>query len=323
MRIEKHVFVTLLSVLVFGLSISKAQVDVALRADTNHIRIGEQIGVKLLVIDHADDGLEIMWPLAVDTLSKAIEIIDVLPVDTQKFDEETIYMQQWFITSFDTGYHDVPAFELVVNGEEIKTDPFLIQVETVKVDTTQAIRVIKGVEEAPISLFEWIKHHWKWFAGISVLLILLFGIYLIIRNKNRELKLPKKEVKPAIPPFDFAMQRLEKLKEGKWWQNGDVKYYHSEISEILRQYLENEFEFPALEQTTREVMRSMRLTSIDTSQQKHINRLLLLSDLVKYAKEKPLASENEEVMTIALEFLSKTKPIEEKENVNKELGDEA
>lgn len=323
MRVEKHVFVTLLSIFFFALPFANGQVDVTLRTDTNHIRIGEQIGIKLLVIDHSNNTPEIIWPFAVDTLSKSIEIIDVLPIDTQIFDEETILMQQWYITSFDTGFHTIPAFEFVVDGEEKKTDPFLIQVETVKVDTTQAIRVIKGVEDAPISIFEWVKHHWKWFAGLSILLILLFGIYLIIKNKNKELKLPTKPPKPIIPPFQFAMKRLTKLEEGRWWQNGDVKYYHSEISEILREYLEHEFEFNALEQTTREVMRSIRLTSIDKTQQKHLNRLLLLSDLVKYAKEKPLASENEGMMTLAIEFLKVTKPIEEKISDDKDVSDEA
>lgn len=323
MRIDKHVIATVLSIFFFALSTTNGQVDVTLLADTNHIRIGEQIGVQLVVINHSDKTPDIVWPFALDTLSKAIEIINVLPIDTQAFDDETIFMQQWYITSFDTGYHDVPSFEFVIDGEERKTDPFLIQVETVKVDTTQAIKVIKGVENAPISIFEWIKHHWKWFAAISVLLILLFGVYLIIKNKNKDLKLQSKPAKPVIPPFEFAIQRLGKLKEGKWWQNGDVKYYHSEISEILREYLEHEFEFPALEQTTREVMRSIRLTSIESKQQKHLNRILLLSDLVKYAKEKPLAKENEEMMTIALEFLESTKPLEMVKTEDKEESNEA
>jgi hypothetical protein len=322
-RSLKPVFITLIGVLFIGLSIVSGQIDVTVQSDTNHIRIGEQIGVKLIVINHSKESPEITWPFAVDTLSKAIEIIDVLPVDTQRYEEETIFMQQWYLTSFDTGYHDIPPFELVINGEDYETNPFLIQVETVKIDTTQAIKVIKGVENAPISIFEWIKYHWKWFAGLSVLLILLFGIYLIIKNKNKGLKTPVKRAEPEIPPFDYALQRLNKLKDEKKWQGGDVKYYHSEISEILREYLEHEFDFPALEQTTKEVMRSIRLTSIDATQQKHLSRILLLSDLVKYAKEKPLATENEDSMKVALEFLTTTKPVVEKEIIVKEEGDEA
>ena len=309
--VKKRIAFSLLLVnLIFAFSL-KAQTDFKMYTDTNHIRIGEQINVKLVVINHSDQSPEITWPFAMDTLSQSIEILELMPVDTQSYEEETIYSQQWHLTSFDTGYQVIPPFEIIINGKEIESDPFEILVETVAIDTTQAIKAIKGVEDVPISILEWVKYHWKWFAGFAVLAILIFGIYLIIKNKNKELILPEKPKEPEIPPYDFALQRLNKLKEGKWWQQGDVKYYHAGISEILREYLEHEFDFPALEQTTREVMRSIRLTSIEQSDQKHLHKILLLSDLVKYAKEKPLAEENEDMMKLALAFVKNSKQEEE------------
>ena len=227
------------------------------------------------------------------------------------------------LTSFDSGQQFIPPFEIIINGTERQTDPYMIQVEMVKVDTTLAIKDIKGVQDVPISVFEWIRYHWKWFAGFAVLAILVFGIYLIIKNKNKELDLGEKVELPLIPPYELAIQKLKKLQDGKWWQQGDVKYYHASISEILREYLEKEFDFPALEQTTREVMRSIRLTGIDNLQQKHLNKILVLSDLVKYAKEKPIAEENEEMMALALEFVDKTKVLIEVDNDTKAKENEA
>lgn len=315
--------VLFISLLVIQSSQMIGQIDLRLKADTNHIRIGEKIGIQLIVIDNQQENTEISWPFAMDTLSKSIEIIELMAVDTQSFDEETVFLQQWYVTSFDTGYQEVPPFEVIINGEARTTDPFLIQVETVKIDTSQAIKVIKGVEDVPISILDFIKYHWKWFAAGVVLVILIVGVYLIIKNKNKELVLKDIPAKPIIPPFELALQRLEKLNEGKWWQQGDIKYYHSEISEILREYLEHEFDFPALEQTTREVMRSIRLTSIGQAQQKHLNRILALSDLVKYAKEKPLADENKDMMKLALDFVNKTKPKEEVKKEKENLENEA
>ena len=322
MRIDKRVLFLLITILFTNLTALKAQIDVSMFVDTNHIRIGEQIDLKLILISHNDEKLEVTWPFAMDTLSKSIDIIEILPVDTQKYEEETIYIQEWQLTSFDTGFHYIPPFEIIINGNEKITDAYLIRVETVEIDTTLAIKDIKGVQDVPISIFEWIKYHWKWFAGLAVLAILIFGIYIIIKNKNKELDVPE-QIIPLLPPFQLAINRLEKLRDGKWWQQGDVKYYHAAISEILREYLENEFDFPALEQTTREVMRSIRLTSVESSQQKHLNRILLLSDLVKYAKEKPLAEENEEMMNLALEFVEKTKVLVNIEPETKALSDEA
>lgn len=319
---NKKILFLLLSLFVFSLSNIKGQVDLSLYVDTTHIRIGEQVSVNLVLINHGEKSPEVTWPFASDSITKNIELIKLFPVDTQVYEEETIYTQLWYITSFDTGFQEVPPFEVIIDGIERETDSFLIKVETVKIDTTQAIKDIKGVQDVPISIFEWIKYHWKWFAILAILCILLIGIYLIIKNKNKELVYTKPK-EPEIPPFQNALERLDKLKEGKWWQQGDVKYYHASISEILREYLEHEYEFPALEQTTKEVMRSIRLCPIDTLQQKHLHKVLVLSDLVKYAKEKPTNEENKEMMFLAVEFINETKPEEIVENKVKEDVNEA
>ena len=71
-------------------------------------------------------------------------------------------------------------------------------------------------------------------------------------------------------------------------------------------------------------MQAIRLTEIDNEQQKKLRRMLMLSDLVKYAKEKPGDAENLEMLNLALEFVNETKPIEEKvEKVKIETQDEA
>ena len=52
--------------------------------------------------------------------------------------------------------------------------------------------------------------------------------------------------------------------------------------------------------------------------------MLMLSDLVKYAKEKPGDAENLEMLNLALEFVNATKPAEEKvEKVKLKTEDEA
>lgn len=318
---DKRLIILLLSLFIGGLSEVKSQVDLSFYADTNHIRIGEQVSVQLVLINHGEDSPEVTWPFAMDTLSKSIEVLELLPVDTQRYEEETIFTQQWNLTSFDTGFQTIPPFEIIINGEERTTDPFIIQVQSVKVDTTQAIKDIKGVEDVPISIFEWIKYHWKWFAGFAILSILIFGVYLIIKNKNKNIDVDMKPIAPLIPPHQLALEKLQKLKDGKWWQQGDVKYYHASISEILREYLEDAYYFPALEQTTREVLRSIKATSIDDVQQKQLKRILVLSDLVKYAKEKPIAEENEEMYKLALAFINHTKPVEKEDK--EEVGHEA
>jgi len=301
-----------------------AQIQLELIPDTNSIRIGEQINLSIVVKTNQNDSTEITWPIASDTLSGQIDVVRVVPVDTTEKSGLKYYNQQWVVTSFDSGQHVIPAFQLVINGDEYETDPFMIHVETMEVDTTQAIKSIKSVESVPISFLDWIKYHWQLFAGLGVLAILVFGIYLILKQRKKVKAAPIKKKAPKIPPFVTAIHRLKELKKAKYWQHDEIKKHHSEISEILREYLEYQFAFPALEQTTGEVMHAVRLTEITSEQQNHLRRILMLSDLVKYAKEKPGREENVDMLNLASGFVNETKPKEEPiVQVEKEVKDEA
>lgn len=57
-----------------------------------------------------------------------------------------------------------------------------------------------------------------------------------------------------------------------------------------------------MEQTTDETMRSMRRIHIEDGLRLKLRQLLSLSDMVKFAKEQPLPSENEQSMEDAILF---------------------
>lgn len=323
MNIKKQFYISVLLVWLLSGTGLFAQIQLELIPDTNSIRIGEQIHLSLVVKANQNDSTEITWPIASDTLTGKIDVVDVKAVDTTENAGLKYLTQQWVVTSFDSGQQIIPSFQLVINGQEHETEPFMIHVETVKVDTTQAIKAIKSVENVPISFIDWIKYNWQLFAGLGVLSILVFGIYIILRNRKKEKTAPIKKVKPKIPPYVTAIKRLSELKKARYWQKDEVKKHHSEISEILREYLENQFAFPALEQTTAEVMQAIRLTEINPDQQKHLRHMLMLSDLVKYAKEIPGNEENLEMLNLANEFVVATKPEEVVEKDEKEVKDEA
>ena len=100
---------------------------------------------------------------------------------------------------------------------------------------------------------------------------------------------------------------------GQLRQKGMIKDYHSRITEIIRRYFQDQFYLPALELTTSEVMQYLKQVRraeiiIDTT-----FNFLSNADLVKFAKFKPMASVNEEMMKQAVEIVEKTKPVPEKE----------
>lgn len=111
-----------------------------------------------------------------------------------------------------------------------------------------------------------------------------------------------------LSPYDEATGQLKKLEQEKLWQKGEVKKYHSEISDIIRIYLERQFNFPAMEQTTDEILFSVNKYEEIRGWDYLLKQILTTADLVKFAKYQPLPDENSLSLKNAFEFVEKTKP---------------
>jgi hypothetical protein len=304
----------LLYILIFlfgSLGLSAQSVDVNASIDTNFLLIGEQTQIELKVKYRIDgEAVEVQFPSFIDTISEFVEIVYTSPIDTVYPDKNDLSLieqkQRITITSFDSGSYVIPFFEIQINQNLFQTGPLQIEVRPMEVDTSKAIFDIRGPIEEPFSIIDWAKENWIWIA--IVLILLIGGIVLIYYLKNRPENI-EEEIKVIIPPHIIGLQKLQKLKDDQLWQNGKVKIHHSEISEIIREYLEKRYEVHALENTTDEIMQSLRFHSIQPNLLTKLNQILVLSDLVKFAKEKPLATENEMSLLNAVEFIKETKKI--------------
>jgi len=299
-------------VFIFGsLGLSAQTVDVNASIDTNFLLIGEQTQIELKVKYKLDgENVAVQFPTLVDTITEFIEIVYTSPIDTVYPDKDDLSIieqtQIITVTSFDSGSYVIPYFEIQINENLFQTGPLHIEVMPMEVDTSKAIFDIRGPIEEPFSIIDWAKENWIWIA--IVLILLIGGILLILYLKNRPDKV-EEEIQPDIPPHVISLQKLQKLKDQQLWQNNKVKAHHSEISEIIREYIEKRYEVNALENTTDEIMQSLRFHSIEPNLLAKLNQVLILADLVKFAKEKPLANENEMSLLAAVEFVKETKEI--------------
>ncbi|TXB66785.1 hypothetical protein FRY74_00965 [Vicingus serpentipes] len=281
-------------------------------ADTNSILIGEQINISLKTTYTVNEGaISIGFPTLYDTINQYVEIVNKTKIDTliPNKEEPYTFLQEQIITvtSFDSGYYAIPPFLFVVNNDTIASEPILIEVQTMPVDTAQAIFDIKGIIDEPFSITDWLKDNWWWLVAILVLAIVIIWVIKYLKNRKPEEII--EEVVPQIPEHIIALEKLEKIKEEKLWQEGKVKLYHSHISEILREYIENRYQVNALEETTSEILHGLRLQNISPELMNKLTQTLTLADLVKFAKEQPLANENEMSIGAAIEFVNTTKLI--------------
>ena len=117
------------------------------------------------------------------------------------------------------------------------------------------------------------------------------------------------------------MNSFEQLKQEEIWQQGDVKKYYSELTEIVRAYIQNRWMIPALEFTSYEILEHAFIKQIDATENEKLVYLLRLADLVKFAKAMPYLSEHELSFINAIQFVDSTTPPAEKEMLNQKGGE--
>ncbi len=289
------------------------------KLDTGTIMIGQQTKLQLSVMYRVDGSapgtkdygqVRITWPTTKDTLITQVDVLAQSKIDTGIPNKSDPYLFQQIktltITSFDSGYFAIPPFRFMVNGDSLnykETEPLLLQVNVPAVDTTAAIRDIKPPMTEPFQWAELIPYiAWGLAAAATIALVAFIAVKM---SKKKPLVVPK-VITPETPPHIIALRELEKLREQKLWQDGKIKQYHSSVTDILRAYIEGRFRVNALEQTTDEILLSFRSLVVDEDSKARLRQVLLLADLVKFAKEQPLANENELSMSNALAFVNGT-----------------
>jgi activator of HSP90 ATPase len=105
---------------------------------------------------------------------------------------------------------------------------------------------------------------------------------------------------------------LNALKEEKLWQQGAYKAYHIQLSDIIREYLENRFDIPVMESTTDEIKHLLRQKNLEKSLRDQVISALRISDLAKFAKAIPLPDENEFCMATGYSLVENTQVEPEK-----------
>ncbi len=274
---------------------------VSVEVDTTNIRIGEQFLFQISI----DDTSNVIIPENLEKL-KNLEIVQNRKLDTFR----NRLIKKYVMTGFDSGSYYIPSQQIFIKNRSYLTDSILINVATVAIDTTkQKMFPIKAIQSEPYILDDF-KPYFIWVI-MGLLLIAGLVYYLMNRRKNEEVQ---EESDVSLPPYEEAIDRLHKLDSKLLWQNNEIKKYYSELTEIIRSYLEKELKIPALEITSFELIKMLddfkqaSTIEIDKETIKKLNALLDEADLVKFAKSKPLSHEIEEDRRDAEDILNKLKP---------------
>jgi hypothetical protein len=171
------------------------------------------------------------------------------------------------------------------------------------------IRDIKPPVAIP-SGWEWL---W-WVLGALAVVLLLLAWRQFLKRMTR--------VSPA-PPVPAHVRAKQKLDEALALIT-QPKPFCIQVSDTIRFYLEERFDFRAPERTTEEFLRELSGTELlSPDQKKSLGGFLESCDLVKFAKYEPGENELRELHGSAVRLVEETEPAEiEAESRKAESGNE-
>ena len=287
------------------LNVNAQTVVVEAKLDQQTIRIGDQTKLRLIV--HQPLKEKVNLPKLADTLTGKVQIVSSrldTVIDQNAHNQATV-TQSYTITSFDQGTYTIPSYSIGSAAGVLKTNELTLMVQTVQVDTTKAIYDIKQPLAVSYTFWDWLKDHWIWVALGLAVVIAIIGVIWYLRKRPKTVTIIK-EIKPDVPAHIIALGKLQQLRDKKLYQQDAVKQYHSELSDIIREYLEKRYVVKTHEKTTDEIFAALKYMDIANEYRVKLNQVLILADLVKFAKEKPLPVDNELSMENALGFVLKT-----------------
>jgi hypothetical protein len=291
--------------LFFGNSIiAQLQPVITSKVDTTNIKIGEQIHFTVTV--DVDSTAQVFFPEG-QTFSP-LETVEAFKTDTTRKKDRITLQKIYALTQFDSGSYILPAQRIEINGAGFFTDSLKVDVATIPVDTVnQKMYDIKPL----ISVQKSNSAFWK----IFLIVLLIAGIaggliyWFIIRKKP----LTEEEKVALLPPLDRALLELKRLENSKYLIQDKYKVYYSELTAIVRSYLEEEVHISALESTTSELIQKLELLQdagelkLQDNTIKQFEKILQTADLVKFARSKPLTTVAEQDRKAIEEIVVKTK----------------
>lgn len=287
---------------------AKAQnIEVEARLDRVSIPIGDQ--TLLRVSAKMPLKTEVVFPVIADSIGK-VQIVKSLKADTVTDKNNpglATVTHNYAITAFDAGVYTFPAFVFHTKTGDFKTGAVTLQVKAVPVDTTKTFYDIKQPLTVSYTFWDWLKDHWlAVLLGLAAALAIAGLVYYYKKRPKNETPV----VVPAAPVLSadvISLNKLNELRAKNLWQQGEVKLHYSELSDLMREYLEKRFQVKAHEQTTDELFENLISKDISVESKTLLRQILVLADLVKFAKHKPEAFENEQSMEKAISFIMQTK----------------
>lgn len=298
-------------------------ITVTARIDSASMWIGEQTKLSFEISQQPDQ--KVVTPLFSDTIVGGLEIVEPMKADTVTSpDGHLLVTQNYVVTAFEDSLLYIPPYPFVLNGDTTWSKSLSLKViQPFVIDT--ASNQVTDIKSVFTPKFYWKGLIRKILIALLILLLIVALVIVVRRLMHKKSIFVSASPEPVLPPYEVAISKLNSIKQQKLWQQNRTKEYHTELTDVIREYIERTFDIPCMEMTSDEIVAHLNHLKFESKQAYvALLQLLHLADLVKFAKWNPAPDEHELSLSNAFLFVDQTKIEESKttEDANEEIPSE-
>jgi len=263
--------------------------------------------IRLFLEVRADEDMKVEFP-GFKEQPEGFSLVDEFEDLPQLLDNRRVLLRKHYeLEPFLPGEYIIPAWKISVFNRENISDKRLIETAKIKIivksvlvkGQKNVLREISGPGELPhegrVLLYCMIG------LGIIVLLSAAGGFILYRLRRRNEF------AEPVLAPHEIAMLAIENLLSEDLLEKGELKLFHSRLSDILRRYIEQRFGLRAPERTTEEFLEELRSNSVlEKRFRRMLRQFLTQCDMVKFARYDSSVEEVKTVLDICRSFIDAT-----------------
>lgn len=278
---------------------------VRLRLDRQEVELSGLVTMELSTA--ADAGSEVEFPDAAQALERfRVESVKALPERPEA--DRTVKTIRYELEPLEPGDSKIGPLTFTLKskgasetqGTELTTEAMTVTVTTSLMGDPEELTIADiedVVEVKPNRLWLWL--------GLGAGGLLAAGWIAV-----RALRPPKAEAVHRVyrPAHEIALETLRTIAAEQLVEQGRIKEFYERLSNCLRRYIEHRFHWRAPEQTTEEFLEHLRTSdTLAAEHKRELKKFLEHCDLVKFARYQPTPEQINESLTIAEQFVEKTR----------------
>lgn len=280
------------------------EVKIDVLSSGSKIRIGEPLTLTITA-SYTTSQIKLQWPTTQTNDADPVTVLNssLLPARMQQ--QNNIQQCCLSVTAYDSGVFSLPNWQIKLLNDSTKKfsiPQFTFLAQTVPTDTSiTKLKPLKPLIEIPFDWTWYTKH--VIIGGIAFVLIILAIWYILKRYKKSNTS----KLQVQVPPDVKALEDLNALLKHEVWKTGDVKLFYSQLTEILKIYIENRYQCTVMELTSAELLDYIRTHITDTQILNALERILTHSDFAKFAKQFHNEALHRELLNLSKSFVEQTR----------------